>query len=94
MRKSFAQMPCANILRYPGGMTNWREELEKATRAYERATKALTEARQKVVRAAVEELRAGVPPTEVAEHCPFTAARLRQIARENGVEPAPPGRKT
>lgn len=49
--------------------------------------------REKASQLAVQLLRAGIPPTEVANHAPFSAAHLRTLARIAGIPPAKRGRK-
>ena len=67
--------------------------LTTATRKYERAKTRLDEAKTEVIAAMVAALRAGETPTDVAKNAPFTAAYIRRIAREHGVDPSPPGPK-
>lgn len=69
------------------------DNLTEATRRYRRTEKAHAEARDAAVQAVVEALRAGMRPTDVTAASPFTAAYVRRIARDNGIEPAPPGPK-
>ncbi len=40
----------------------------------------------------IEKLRAGLPPTEVAEHSPYSDAHVRTLARVAGIPPARRGR--
>jgi hypothetical protein len=74
-------------------MTEEIDMLTAATRKYERAERALKAAKAEVIEAALTALRAGERPTDVAEQSPFTPAYIRRIAREHGIEPAPPGPK-
>lgn len=67
--------------------------LDEATAHYRETEKAHDEARDAAVAAVVEALRAGERPTDVTSRSPFTAAYVRRIARENGIEPAKPGPK-
>jgi hypothetical protein len=67
--------------------------LDEATRRYRRTKKAHDDARKTASAALVDALRAGMPPTEATERSPFSAAYVRRIARENGIEPARPGPK-
>jgi hypothetical protein len=69
------------------------EALDQATRRYRKTEAAHDEARNSAAKAVVEALRAGQRPTDVAEHSPFTAAYVRRIARDHGIEPARPGPK-
>lgn len=74
-------------------MGDMENDLERATRKYERASKALEGAREEVIAAIVAELRSGTAPTVVARRSPFEAAYVRRIAREHDIEPARPGPK-
>jgi hypothetical protein len=69
------------------------EAISKATREYRKTEEAHAKARQAVIDAVLAALRAGKGPTEVTGRSPFTAAYVRRIARENGIEPASPGPK-
>lgn len=62
------------------------EQLDKATGQYRETEKAHKDARDAAVTAVVEALRAGKRPTEVTNRSPFTAAYVRRIARDNGIE--------
>ena len=66
-------------------MTN----LDKATARYRETEEAHKDARTEAVAAVLEALRAGKRPTEVTNRSPFTAAYVRRIARENGIEGDP-----
>jgi hypothetical protein len=66
-----------------------RADLRRATKKYEQYLKV----REEVERAIVAALKAGVPQTEVTTLSPFTERYVRTIARNNGIEPAPPGPK-
>lgn len=70
------------------------ERLDQATRRYQQTEAAHDKARDTAVTAVVEALRAGERPTDVTERSPFTAAYVRRIARENGIEPASRRSKT
>ncbi|MFE1849872.1 hypothetical protein ACFYOF_06340 [Streptomyces sp. NPDC007148] len=70
-------------------MTN----LDKATSRYRETEKEHDESRDAAITAVVEALRAGARPTDVTARSPFTAAYVRRIARENGIEAAKPGPK-
>lgn len=65
--------------------------LDESTRRYRETEKAHEEARDAVIADVVAALKAGKRPTDVVEHSPFTAAHVRKIARDNGIEPAPRG---
>lgn len=64
------------------------QALESSTRKYQRAKKAHKEARDEAVSLALIALREGEPPTKVVNASPFTAAYVRKLARENGIQPA------
>jgi hypothetical protein len=73
------------------------DELEAVTQTARRlrsADKARDKARDDHIDAVLVALRAGQPPTEIADRSPLTAARLRQIAREAGIPPATKGRRS
>lgn len=61
-------------------------KLDKATERYSEAKDAFDDARTEAVMAVVDALRAGNRPTEVTKRSPFTAAYVRRIARDNGIE--------
>jgi len=62
---------------------------DASTRRYERTAKAHDESGAQSRSDALASLRLGVPPTVAARHSPFTAAYLRRIAREAGIEGDP-----
>lgn len=62
------------------------ERLDKATEQYRETEAAHKDSRTEAVMAVVDALRAGKKPTEVTNRSPFTAAYVRRIARENGIE--------
>lgn len=68
-------------------------QLDQTTSHYRDTEKVHDEARDAVIAAVVEALRAGHRPTDVTARSPFTAAYVRRIARDNGIEPAKPGPK-
>ena len=68
-------------------------KLDKAAARYRETEAAHDQARDAAAAAVVEALRAGERPTDVTNRSPFTAAYVRRIARENGIEPAKPGPK-
>ncbi|MHB6912811.1 hypothetical protein [Streptomyces sp. DB-54] len=70
------------------------QALDQATRRYKKTEEAHEEARTAAITAVVAALRSGMRPTDVTERSPFTAAYVRRIARENGIEPAKPGPKS
>lgn len=67
--------------------------LKESTERYRQAAAALDDARKAVIEAAVEALRAGERPTDVAAASPFTPSYIRRLAKEQGVEAAAPGPK-
>lgn len=69
------------------------DALAEATKRYRKTKTAHDDAQEAVAAAAVAALRAGHRPTDVTEHSPFTAAYVRRLAREAGIEPARPGPK-
>jgi len=62
--------------------------LDAMTAALGPAERHAKELRRSIEQLALEMLRAGEPPTVVAERCPFTATHLRALARKAGIEPA------
>lgn len=68
-------------------------QLAEATAHYRETEAAHSEARDAAAAAVVEALRAGARPTDVTARSPFTAAYVRRIARDHGIEPAKPGPK-
>lgn len=69
------------------------DALAEATKRYRRTKTAHDDAQEAVTAAAIAALRAGHRPTDVTERSPFTAAYVRRLAREAGIEPARPGPK-
>jgi hypothetical protein len=67
--------------------------LDRATARYQQTEKEHETARTDTIAAIVAALRAGAPPTTVADRSPFKAAYVRRIAREHDIEPASPGPK-
>lgn len=68
-------------------------KLDQATARYRETEAAHNTARDKAIEAVVEALEGGARPTDVTARSPFTAAYVRRIARDNGIEPAKPGPK-
>ncbi len=71
------------------------EEIEAAkaaladqTRRYRRASATRKDASDKAMTTALDLLRAGVSPAEVARLSPFTDAYIRKTARDAGIPPA------
>jgi len=69
------------------------EALDQATGRYRETEAAHERAREKTIEAVVAALRAGKRPTDVTNRSPFTAAYVRRIARDHGIESARPDRK-
>lgn len=67
--------------------------LDAATARYEATKAAHEDAREDAIAKALDALRAGAMPTEVADRSPFTATYLRTLARDAGIPPAPAGMK-
>lgn len=67
------------------------DALDESTRRYRATEQAHEESRKAVTADVVAALRAGKRPTDVTDHSPFTAAHVRKIARDNGIEPSPRG---
>lgn len=67
------------------------DALDDSTRRYRETEKAHENARSDVISDVIAALKAGKRPTDVVEHSPFTAAHVRKIARDNGIEPSPRG---
>lgn len=61
-------------------------KLDDATRHYRDTKEKHDAATKAVTAAAVAALKAGERPTDVVEHSPFTAAYIRKIARDAGIE--------
>ena len=70
-----------------------REALTAATARYRETEAAHKAARDAAAAAVVTALRAGVRPTDVTADSPFTAAYVRRIARDHGIEPTKPSLK-
>ncbi|MGW0664780.1 hypothetical protein [Streptodolium elevatio] len=62
--------------------------LDLATARFRDAEAAFEAAKRDAAVAAVEALRAGIRPADVAAHSPFNVAYVRKLARENGISPA------
>jgi hypothetical protein len=68
--------------------------LDEATSRYRKTETAHEHAREATIAAALDALRAGERPTDVVGRSPFTAAYIRRLARQAGIEGARPGPKT
>ena len=60
--------------------------LATSTDTYRQTEKAHADARAKTIEAVLAALRAGARPTDVVAASPFTAAYVRKLARENGIQ--------
>jgi hypothetical protein len=74
-------------------MDKYEEALRTSTRRYKRTETAHEESRKVSAADVLAALRAGVPPTRVAELSPFTATHVRKLAREAGIPPAVKGKR-
>jgi len=72
-------------------MDEYEEALKASTRRYRRTKAAHDESRRESTADVVAALKAGVPPTRVANLSPFTATQVRKIARDAGIPPARKG---
>lgn len=76
-----AQVRCATL---------WRmdelKSLDQATSHYRQTKTKHAKAREETIKAVVAALQAGQRPTVVQRRSPFTAAYVRKIAREHGIE--------
>lgn len=73
-------------------MDEYEEALKASTRRYRRTEAAHEESRKASSADVIAALRAGVPPTRVADLSPFTATHVRALAREAGIPPARKGK--
>ena len=69
-------------------MSKHEDAVRAATVRYADTESAHKAARADVVKAVVAALKAGERPTDVTAWSPFTAAYVRKLARENGIEAA------
>ena len=67
-------------------MSEHEQAIRNATRLYRETEQAHEQARGKVVSAVVKALEAGERPTDVTSWSPFTAAYVRKLARQHGIE--------
>ena len=74
-------------------MDEHEEALRASTRRYRRTDTAHEESRKVATADVIAALRAGMPPTRVAELSPFTATHVRKLAREAGIPPAVKGKR-
>ena len=75
-------------------MNENEEALRASTRRYRRTEAAHDESRKASTADVIAALKAGMPPTKVAELSPFTATHVRALAREAGIPPARKGKAT
>jgi hypothetical protein len=68
---------------------NMEQALDEATRKYRQTAEAHDEARKIAIAAVLQALRGGMKPTAVTKRSPFTAAYVRRLARESGIEGDP-----
>lgn len=68
------------------------EALRASTRRYRRTEAAHEESRKASTADVIAALKAGVPPTRVADLSPFTATHVRKLARDAGIPPARKGK--
>ncbi len=73
-------------------MDEHEEALRSSTRRYRRTEAAHEESRKASTADVITALKAGVPPTRVAELSPFTATHVRKLARDAGIPPARKGK--
>lgn len=86
-----AQPCCATVWRMDDTQ-DALDALDAGTRKYRRTEQAHEKARDEAIDAVVAALKQGVKPTEVTKRSPFSAAYVRRIARDHGIEPATKGR--
>ncbi len=65
-----------------------KKALAEETKRYKRADEARTAAGKAAIAQALDLLRAGVGPSEVARLSPFTDSYIRRAAREANIPPA------
>jgi hypothetical protein len=73
-------------------MKEYEEALRASARRYRRTDAAHEESRKAATADVIAALKAGVPPTTVAELSPFTATHVRNLARKNGIPAATKGK--
>jgi hypothetical protein len=73
-------------------MDEYEEALRVSARRYKRTDAAHEESRKAATADVIAALRAGMPPTRVAELSPFTATHVRKLARDAGIPPARKGK--
>jgi hypothetical protein len=83
-----AQPDCGIVL----AMEEHEEALRASTRRYRRTEAAHKDSREASTADVIAALRAGMPPTKVAELSPFTATHVRKLARGAGIPPASKGK--
>jgi hypothetical protein len=74
-------------------MDEHEEAIRASTRRYRRTEAAHEESRKASTADVIAALRAGLPPTKVADLSPFTATHVRKLARDAGIPPATKGKR-
>jgi hypothetical protein len=75
-------------------MDEHEEAIRASTRRYKRTEAAHKEAREASTADVIAALKAGMPPTKVADLSPFTATHVRKLARDADIPPAVKGKRT
>lgn len=75
-------------------MDEHEEALRASTRRYRRTKAAHEESRKAAAADVIAALKAGLPPTLVANLSPFTATQVRKLARDAGIPPAVKGKSS
>ncbi len=70
-------------------MSKHEDAVRTATARYNETEASHKAARDQVVKTVVAALKAGERPTDVTAWSPFTAAYVRKLARDNGVDAQP-----
>ena len=69
-------------------MSEHEQAIRQAARRYGQTEQAHERAREELVAAVVKALQGGERPTDVTNWSPFTAAYVRKLARQHGIEAA------
>ena len=69
-------------------MSKHEQAIREAARRYQQTEEAHERARAELVSAVVKALEGGERPTDVTNWSPFTAAYVRKLARQHGIEAA------
>jgi hypothetical protein len=75
-------------------MDEHEEALRASTRRYRRTKAAHEESRKAAAADVIAALKAGLPPTQVANLSPFTATQVRKLARGADIPPAVKGKSS